>query len=45
MAERHPQEILIVVREELINLFVLVVALLLLLVDEDEGSVADLVTT
>src|SRR5688572_22105267 len=37
MAERHPQEVLIVVREKLVDLFVLVVALLLLLVDEHQN--------
>ena len=36
MVERDLQEVLIVVRQELIDLFLLVVALPLLLVDEDE---------
>src|SRR5688572_10141786 len=36
MAERHLQEVLIVVRQELVDLFLLVVALLLLLIDEHE---------
>src|SRR6185503_5017018 len=38
MAECHPEEVLIVVGEELIDLFVLVVALFLLLVNEHENG-------